>query len=407
MKYFILSALLVATLSASAFECFCLGPDAESLTCANFMETPFSFGGMQDGQTHLYLFDGQNWNPNVYGSLPITSITKRDENTMLVSMGCGTYSDGIYNFDLTTHEWTVNYWSYFPNFIVKCCADNYFYFGDHGGLYKCDDGISWEHVDAIGTAPCTGFCCYGPNLITNNGAEVWYSHDCGMSWQQSSALMLKKFRFASDGTLYAILDEGTDSDGLWRSNDAGITWEVVLYTDHLSCIGPDYDAHLVLGWSQFFAESAVALLSPQGDLNYLVHPSLASPARQICVYPEVNTPAFYVVNADGCFFVTGFLNVENNDMAISRPCLDFCVYPNPAVNLVNLKINSGYPSQGELALYNLRGQELAKLGKININKGSIEKQIWLNPNQDLPAGIYFLKLKEASGDRCRKVLLIR
>ncbi|MDD2331113.1 MAG: T9SS type A sorting domain-containing protein [Candidatus Cloacimonetes bacterium] len=408
MKYMLSCVLLAVILSAGALEVIPFGPDADVLHCANLMIDPLSFGGMTDGVSYLYVEEDNIWNPYSHfsGTLPIRSICKVDDNTLLIAMGCGTYSDGIYNFDLTTHEWTINEWAYYPNFVLKCCANNIYYFGDQYGLYTSYDGIDWQGVPGMGSTECNSFSCFDQHIVVNNGSSVYCSNDCGQTWQLSPANMLKGFRFSTTGILYAILDEGTDSDGLWCSTDFGETWSVALYTTNLSSIGPDFGGYLSLGWSEYFAESAVGLLSPNHQLLYIVSPELNSPVKKLEIFPLVDTPSISVLNGDGFYYLCDFLPVGNDDQTIPHPRLKMEAFPNPSRGEIAIKIESSQAAPAQLSLYNLKGQRVKELGTFSLNQGDTNLSKHLNPGSSLPAGIYFLRLESPLVSQNLKLLLL-
>ncbi len=58
---------------------------------------------------YLWEEDIEQWTFYTYG-LPVTGAVNLNATQILVAMGCGTYSDGIYTFDLETHQFEVVEW---------------------------------------------------------------------------------------------------------------------------------------------------------------------------------------------------------------------------------------------------------------------------------------------------------
>jgi len=333
MKYLFVILLTMFILASYCFEVSPFGPTADELVYANFEQAPISFGGSVNGYNGLFISEGDTWYHYPFWSqgLPITSIWNLNDSTIMVAMGAGTWSDGVYNFDLNTHVWTVNEWFMFPNFIKYNPGNNLYYVGERDGLFKSSDAIDWFRITSLGIEECNSLADFGANLITNNGSFVKYSTDNGQTWQTADTSNLRGFRFTSSGVLYAIMDVESDSDGLWRSDDYGATWDNVLYTSNLNCIGPDFGDYLILGWNLPNENgNYVAVMNAQYQLTQLTHDSLDSGVKQMEIFPLINTPSFYVINSEGFFYLTGFLPVSNDDANIpSVSDIRIQAYPNP------------------------------------------------------------------------------
>ncbi|MGC9361840.1 MAG: T9SS type A sorting domain-containing protein [Candidatus Syntrophosphaera sp.] len=407
MKHALVFALLALAVCAGAFECTPFGPAADIIYTANFDQYPISVGGSNDQNfSCLYIDPGMGWESYPYTCLnfPITGIYKLDDATYMVSMGNGSYSDGIYNFDLDTHEWEINEWFYWPNFILYYPDGGMYYVGDHSGLHRSADASEWTQVNIAGMDECNSFAWHGNHVVINLGNGVYYSDDAGQNWQLSMMTLLEGFRFTSGGTLYGLMDAGSDSDGLWRSDDFGATWDVVFWTDHLSCIGPDFAGYLPLGWDQQNYEgNFLELLHPDGTRVPLSHVDLDSPVVELEIFPLINTPSFYVINSNGLYYLTGFLPVENGDEAMPpASSLNFSLYPNPARGRLDLEFSGKVPDEAEVTLYDLKGRKLAPARMINPREGRIAHEL-----PDLPAGIYLLKVETREHAEIKKVTVLR
>ncbi|MCF7912114.1 MAG: T9SS type A sorting domain-containing protein [Candidatus Cloacimonetes bacterium] len=82
----------------------------------------------------------------------------------------------------------------------------------------------------------------------------------------------------------------------------------------------------------------------------------------------------------------------------------FCAYPNPFNPSINISYNISQTGSVELAVYNLKGQKIETLCASVQEQGN-HNYIW---NADeMPSGIYFLKIKGAGLDTAEKVLLLK
>lgn len=408
MKLMLFAALLcIASLS------FCLqvspyGPQADALTYANFQDTPLSIGGIQEQQYGIFIDNGNAWDfyQSLANGLPVKGIIKLNDTTMLVAMGANSYSDGVYNFNLDTHVWSINYWFMSPNFLSFNPNNSTYYVGERDGLYKSVNGTNWSRVTSIGINRCSSIAFFGTNIVTNNSSFVKYSTDNGQSWQTANTSNLRGFYYTSSGTLYAIMDVESDSDGLWRSDDNGATWNCVYFTSHLNCIGPDYGNQLLLGWSEANGDGAyVALIDQQYQLTNLQHENLDSGVRQQDIFPLVNTPSFFVLNAEGCFFVTSFLPVENDDESFPvKPELSISAYPNPFYSQTTIRFNPNHKQDSLNAeIYNLKGQFIRSLA------GS-SPFVWDGRDEAgriVGSGVYLLKVSDGRQTITHKILKIK
>jgi hypothetical protein len=407
MKTLLSLSLLAVAVAGGAFDCYPFGPDIQTVYKANFGPDFTAIAGLNDvNNTTLYLYDGEDWDayPFWATSFPVTGICPYDANTVMVAMGFGSYSDGVYNLNLTTGAYTINEWFIRPNFVLRCPANGLYYVGEQEGLFRSADASYWTRIATLGSFPCTSFTSHGDHLVANCGDGVWYSGDAGLTWQQSSMILLRGFRFCDDGTLYAYMAAESDSDGLWRSHDYGETWEVVFYTGNLSAIGPDFNGYLPLGWSQPNEHGChLELLQPGDQLSQLSHPDLNSPVRQLDLMDLVNTPSFYVVNANGFFFVTNFINVDNDDEAVPPAHqLEVTVSPNPACFLLGLGFEDRSLARADLALYDLKGRRILCERDVPVCAGRLEY-----PLPALPSGLYLLRLDSGSRSRVLKLAILQ
>ncbi|HPS40221.1 MAG TPA: hypothetical protein PL124_12450 [Candidatus Cloacimonadota bacterium] len=360
MKYLFMTSLWMCVVVCVAFECSPFGPETGTLQCANLQMDPPSFGGIgESGYTTLYVFENDSWQQYPFWTqdLPAIAVCKRDDATLMMAMGAGTYSDGLYNFDRNSHAWTINEWFIFPNFVLHCNLNDAYFIGEQAGLFRSGNAIDWTWITDIGSGACNSFAASGTHMIVNRDSFVYHSADGGQTWSQADMSNLRGFRYTSAGTLYGIMDVGSDSDGLWRSDDYGATWMSVLYTTGLASIGPDFNGVLPLGWREPETPGHyLALLDQQFQLEWLNHADLNSPVKDMQIFPLVNTPSFYVLNTEGCYFLTGFMPVDVNDETASAPlATGIRLYPNPFMSEVKLELDKGSGAM-VTEICNLKGQ---------------------------------------------------
>ncbi len=409
MKKIFIFTLLISAVFCFAFQVDTFGPTADDFSCANLDQVPASFGIQIANQKKLCLWENGIWNSYSYFTtgLTIKGTYMLNADTMLVAMGIYSYSDGIYNFDINTHNWQLNDWFILPNFVKYNPHNQLYYVGERDGLFYSANGHNWTRITSLGSNKCISIAWYDSNIITNNGQMVYYSNDNGLNWQQSSISNLSSFRFDDNGILYAIMDVGSDSDGLWRSNDFGANWTNILYTSALSCLGPIYNNNVTLGWRESYADSCfVGMLNSSGEVTFFNHPLLNAPVKQIDIFPYINTPSFYVLNSGGCFFVTGFLVGIDDPVIPQIPQAKISTYPNPALSYADIYLSKVSPEPCKLTIYNLKGQKVRNLDLAEtLKEQTLSWDLKNNNGFKVSAGIYFLVLQDTKGNCLAKTKL--
>lgn len=398
MKAMLIALISLMILPIFALDCLPYGPNADQITAVHLAGWPECYGVIEDAQKMLVIFESGLYQEYSFsgGGLSIKSILLKDENTLMVLMGDGTYSDGLWDFDLTEHSWTINEWFAFPNFLRYSGYNSTYYLGTEQGLYHSADAETWNRIWDLGEGDFTELTCFEGHFACLKDSFVYTSHNAGENWQSTTSPFFESIRYTDNGVLYGIMARMSDSDGLWRSWDYGENWELVFYSSNLSCIGPNFGNKLPLGWSDGETNNCtVFLLDHHDNLIALDHPNLYAPSIQMDIFPFVNTPSFYVVNDNGLFFITGFLEVEVDDL-VSAPAHPMTIYPNPGK--ANLKLKLGKCEAGEsLRLYDIKGRMLCSMNIDNSQAEQIEWNLNRTLSNALPAGIYFVRRVNALG----------
>jgi Peptidase family M1 domain/Peptidase M1 N-terminal domain/Secretion system C-terminal sorting domain len=214
-------------------------------------------------------------------------------------------------------------------------------------------------------------------------------------------------------------------------------------TDFLSCS----QTQLVSLWEFTSASSAEypELLVALEKLN----PAFNGTLPYVCIFPEAENDIYnfeatggsqYVSEAcalkdepNGTFVLLGFplyffqesevhsfmydvlteigeVGVNNNIVPANKPFITN--YPNPfnPTTTINFNLITEFTETTELAIYNLKGQEVKIFSNIQITQSSNQQIIWNGTDDSgkpVSSGIYFAKLKAGKVELTRKMLLMK
>ncbi|RKX68010.1 hypothetical protein DRP43_06145, partial [candidate division TA06 bacterium] len=137
-------------------------------------------------------------------------------NRIFCAFGCGSYSDGLYEFDVSTHQFELIEWAFNPNFVEKLPSG--FYFGWDNGLLYSTDGDIWTDVeyfddkvvrDIEETNDGTLFVAAGNEICIQNDT-TFTSYDTGLPVNDIY------IRHHPTEEIFIACGDGSYSDGVYR-----------------------------------------------------------------------------------------------------------------------------------------------------------------------------------------------
>ena len=137
-KIALLFVVLTIQVSTFSYTWIPFGPD--SINANNVCFGVGSSTGVICVDNGMYLYDdfSQLWNFYTNAGLPIWGATHFNTNKILVIMGDGSWSDGIYTFDLGTHQFEPVEWIPNPNFLKYHALSGTWYAGfNNTGMEFC------------------------------------------------------------------------------------------------------------------------------------------------------------------------------------------------------------------------------------------------------------------------------
>ncbi|MCF8369825.1 MAG: T9SS type A sorting domain-containing protein [Bacteroidales bacterium] len=402
-----LSILLIALFFSSglfAYTWVAVGPDSINATNICFGLSNLTYGVIcsDDG---MYIYeDDMEWHHYTYG-LPIIEAAWYSFEKILVVMGDGSWSDGIYTFDLTTNVFEVKEWLPNPGFIKfyqNGTETKYFAGRTDGGLLISSDGNTWYNVGYFDTIPCNSMDFYEDHLVICEGTyqinNLHLSPDGGTSWAGSvNGGYFSKVKFNYDGVLFASFPGVTNSSGIYKSYDFGSNWEVVNWEFGISCLGYDAWGNVFAGWDNGFG---IAMLNPNilyPDFVFLNEGLPDTHVNEITMNPYMSAIVIFCCTNSGVYssidYMVGQIEMNNKSQ-------DIDLFPNPVVAGNKVKIQgSGFDEIVSIDLYSGPGMFLKRMDFIH-NPESVSFG-----TRGLTLGIYYVQVKSLEKTYTKKLLL--
>lgn len=343
----------------------------------------------------LLMNDGPSysWVSYNYG-LPVWEVIADPDSSgvLILVMGNGSYSDGIYKFYVNTHTFRVLEWIINPTFIKFNKLDHRFYAGTRfHGMKVSEDGIHWSDVPYFSGKAAAAMDIFDSHITVvqeNNLFATYISSDTGNTWQQStSSVPIHDLAYNHFGKLYGVYTGMSNSSGLYSSSDFGQTWDLEQYDMGMNTVGFDVIQNVFTGWHQPAGQTlGVAVYDSNSHEFSFMNSGL--PCRNINkfkVNPIMSSIAIFACTDSGVYFTNDYMSelgaegIENgNDVKIS---------PNPARELIKFSFTE--TQEGEILLFDSGGR---KLGGVRFTNGEA-----IIKCSDFRPGIFLYRVKNKEG----------
>ncbi|MEA3475347.1 MAG: FlgD immunoglobulin-like domain containing protein [Candidatus Cloacimonadota bacterium] len=158
---------------------------------------------------------------NIATNLGAVSVAPDNANNRIFcAFGCGSYSDGLYEFDVATHQFELIEWAFNPNFVEKLASGYYFGFGWDwfGGLFHSVDGDNWASIDYFNNKVVRDIEeTSDGTLFVAAGNEICIANDTTFS-SFDTDLPVNDIYVCHYPTeeVFIACGDGTDSDGIYK-----------------------------------------------------------------------------------------------------------------------------------------------------------------------------------------------
>ncbi len=312
-----------------------------------------------------------------------------------------------------------------------------------GDVYRSvDDGYNWSKVLENNGIRFTAVDWFDGNLVyAGGGAGFWRSTDGGNTWEETGVPDMRGNKDFWDSEGQGVFDIHPDphktgvvyvtafgtQKGLWRSNDAGVSWEKLLTDNYMrraavSPLNPNIiyaTSSSAFSYGGYQPESNGVLFSNDGGSTWTkANEGMAWPFA-VCV--ELDSLGYVFVGSSGTGFQMAKVlgtstSIENGKHQIT----DFKLmqnYPNPFNPTTTIKyaipktpLNPPFAKGGKtggfvtLKVYDVLGKEIATL--VNKHQSSGTYTVTFDAT-NLPSGIYLYKLQMGSFVQSRKMILMK
>ena len=341
----------------------------------------------------LYLYDliTQTWTDHP-AILPVIDACYLDGENILVIMGDGTDSDGIYKYNSFSDQFELIQFIDIPHFICYDENQQTYYVGHHLGLLTSVDGLTWAPVTTFNNRAIVAMDSYENHFVVSemdNLYGIWFSADAGNTWTLSpGSPMVSCLGFDEGGNLYGIFPDGSYSSGLWSSINFGQTWEVEFWSLEMSCVGFDY-AHVFVGWGEnpYPPEHGIAWYHPETDSLTYINANLPNLIiNQITHNPAMSAIALFCCTENGAYVSYDYyLSIPEPPGAVVSM---LSVQPNPATTqtVINFQ-TAGNKGLGTLTVIDLNGKKIWQT-ETDLSTG----KVLLDCSGFIP-GLYLIKIQ--------------
>lgn len=368
---------------------------------------------------YLWEEDIEEWTFYTYG-LPVTGAVNLNATQILVAMGCGTYSDGIYTFDLETHQFDVVEWVVNPNFMLiipvldentNLFTDEYYVGSQFGGLFRSINGLIWTEVPYFNGKSCKAMDYYGEHFViseVSNVHNIYWSDDYGVNWQESISPvpMITDIKYNNAGELYGIFPSYSNSSGFYKSEDFGNIWNVEFWSDNMSAVGFDAVGTIFVGWDSLAGgNEGIAIynpLAPPPGLTFMNQGLASTNINKILLNPVMSVIAIFCCTDAGVYMTNDYM-VGTSEHTGEEPGIT--LFPNPVSDKATITISahSKLGSPVEIFILDNEGREVEKIEAGNSSSNKME----INWNKgNMPTGVYYLVVRTKNETITEKFIIL-
>lgn len=358
----------------------------------------------------FWLGDGQfsNWEHFHLSHLPVWEACYQSGMNILLAMGNGSYSDGIYTFNPTTMEISLLEFIPMPHFICYQKNIQKYFVGYQGGMLSSECGINWVTESFFSGKNIVAMDFFNKNIVVSemdNQLNIFYSPDGGNTWNTAppGSPMISSMTFDFNGMLYGIFPDESWSSGFYSSENFGAAWANEFFSVNMSATGMDAMGNIFVGWGEnpLGQEEGIACYDPfSGGLTFMNEGLSSLIVNKIRYNPAMSAMVLFCCTGNGVYFSNDYITALPKYKSEKQE--DVKVFPNPSDGHFFIEAAPGMDIIG-YTVYNPEGKIISKPeGNSAINK--MPDSIIIS---GLPDGIYYLQIQSRNTHILKKIIILK
>ena len=354
---------------------------------------------------------------NVASNLGAVSIVPdKQNNRIFCAFGCGSNSDGLYEFDVATQEFELIGWYFYPHFVKKLSSGFYYGYGHtiEGGLLYSSNGDEWTTIDFFNSMQVTDVEENGDGtLFISAGNEIYLENEGSYTFLTTPSLITDIYvrNYPNNDEVYIASGGGSYSDAVYRVEYENN--EITALTYICGLFQPnsffEYQGYLVVGCIDYFSNLFLVEPEENGQIQQIGDELGINEVYCFDTYP-IYTPNFMVGTDIGVFLATGLTAIFDDELIESNSASLYQNYPNPFNATTTISFSISEDGKIDLSIYNIKGQRVKTLTDTHYEKGN-HSVIWDGEDDsgnNVVSGIYFYKLKvDGKSEAVKKCLLLK
>jgi len=375
----------------------------------------FALPGSDGGLAYFTNQDSLNIFNFVSNLGAVSIVPDNQNNRIFCAFGCGSNSDGLYEFDVATQEFELIDWYFFPHFVKKLSSGFYYGYGYtiEGGLLYSSNGDEWSEIEFFNGMNVTDVEENGNgNLFVAADYDIYIEND-GSFNSFNVGLIINDIYvrdYPNNDEVYLACGDGGYVNMVYRveyenGEITSLTSINMLYYPNRIY---EYEGFLVVGCKE-------------GNGLFLVEPEENGQVQQIAAGLGINDvycfefyPIYehnFMIGTDiGVLLgtnLTSSFEDEINEINVATLAKN---YPNPFNPTTTITFSIQNDSKIELSIYNIKGQKIKNLIQNELLNG--DHSVAWNGKDDfgklVSSGIYCYKLNvNGKTEAVKKCLLLK
>jgi Secretion system C-terminal sorting domain len=356
----------------------------------------------------MYMEEGV-WVINDDMQMRIVDAIQYDDERILVAIGYGTDSDGVYWYYPATNNFDLIQYIYWPGYIHKHEDSGTYYIGN----YYSTDCITWTEDVYWPENEVMEMASFDEHLVmTISGSfgvptvlnKEYGETDWSSAAQGSPSISSVSFN-EENGILYGCCYTSDISPGLWQSFDYGVNWELITDSDNPTMVYWQW-GKVFVAFDETNENGVVGMWdSDNSEFIYMDGENLPDTrVHSFSVNEYIDCENIIVCTADGAYTTCEIPTTHVDEDGYYPEEFEVSAYPNPFNPTTNISINLHEQAEVIVSVYNINGRLVKTLAEASLDAGSHEL---LFDGSSITSGIYLVQVSTSEFSQVQKVVLLK